>query len=316
MMQPPEPVFILAPPCTYSWVITAMLGQHPDTYALPELHLFRTETVGEWIQLSRSESFEMDHGLVRAVAQICFGEQTEATVLEARGWLQRRAHMTTGLLLEQIAERVAPRVLVERSPSHVYGQASMHRMHEMFPNARFVHLTGHPRAYGETVIGALARRDVRADPSPSNWLAQLTRFPHDESGEQKVDEPDPQWAWLALHRNIDVFLESVAQDHKRRIKAENVLAGDDECLTRFAEWLGIRRDAAAIDAMRHPERSPYAVPGPATASSGSDAFMFGGCDFPTEWLHPQSLEGSVRWLSDGAGLRPSVLQFAAELGYQ
>jgi hypothetical protein len=186
MMQPPEPVFILAPPCTYSWVITAMLGQHPDTYALPELHLFRTETVGEWIQLSRSESFEMDHGLLRAVAQICFGEQTEATVSEARGWLQRRAHMTTGLLLEQIAERVAPRLLVERSPSHVYGQASMHRMHEMFPNARFVHLTGHPRAYGETVIGALARRDARADPSPSNWLAQLTRFPHDESGEQKV----------------------------------------------------------------------------------------------------------------------------------
>jgi hypothetical protein len=315
-MQPPEPVFILAPPCTYSWVVAAMLGQHPDTYALPELHLFRTETVGEWLRLSRSESFEMDHGLVRAVAQLCFGGQSEVTALEARGWLQRRAHMTTGLLLEQIAERVAPRILVERSPSHVYGTASMRRMHEMFPNARFVHLTGHPCAYGETVMGALARRDARADVDPRDWLAQLAWFPHEDDGGQKAEEPDPQWAWLALHRNIDAFLECVAQDHKKRIKAEDVLAGDHDCLTTFAQWLGIRADPIAIDAMRHPERSAYAAPGPPTASSGSDAFMFGGCDFPAEWLEARTLEGSVRWLAGDIPLQPAVSGFAAELGYQ
>jgi Sulfotransferase family len=315
-VQPPEPVFILTPPCTYSWVTAATLGQHPDTYAVPELHLFRAETVGEWLQMSRTESFEMDHGLVRAVAELCYGEQTESAVVEARGWLHRRAHMTTGLLLEQISQRVAPRLLIDRSPSHVYSQVILRRIGEMFPNGWFVHLTGHPCAYGETVTTALSRRDEQGDLRPPDWLTHLAWFPKEEPGGPTGERPDPQWAWLALHRNIDAFLKSVPEDHKRRVKAEDVLAGDEKCLTQFAEWLGLRHDPAAIEAMRHPERSPYATPGPVTAAAGSDAFMFGGCDFPAEWLSPHTLEGSVGWLPEGTGLAPSVMELAAELGYQ
>jgi Sulfotransferase family len=313
--NPPEPVFLLTPPCTFSWVIAAMLGQHPDTYALPELHLFRTETVGEWLQLCRTESFEMDHGLVRAVAELCYGEQTEDAVLEARGWLQRRAHMTTGLLLEHLSERVAPRVLLERSPSHVYSQSILQRILEMFPNGRFVHLTGHPRSYGETVMTALTERGSPGPGSPSDWLAQLACFPA-EPPTTSVGVPDPQWAWLTLHRNIVSFLESVPDAHKRRIKAEDVLEVNEPCLTSFVDWLGLRTDASAIEAMRHPERSPYARPGPASAPLGSDVFMFGGTDYPADWRIPKTLDGGVNWRTDGAGLLPSVKELAGELGYR
>src|SRR5664279_4800615 len=194
-MSPPDPVFLLSPPCTFSWVVAAILGRHEQTYAVPELHLFRTETVGEWLELCDAESFEMDHGLVRAVAQLCFGAQTEPTAAAARGWLQRRAHQTTGLLLEQLAERVAPRVLVERSPSHVYSATILGRILQMFPRARFVHLTGHPRAFGETVMDALAQREG-SDPSHSDWVAQLASFPGEVPG---AGRHDPQRAWLALH---------------------------------------------------------------------------------------------------------------------
>ena len=37
------PVFILAPPRSYTTLICAMLGQHPELYGLPELHLFIAE---------------------------------------------------------------------------------------------------------------------------------------------------------------------------------------------------------------------------------------------------------------------------------
>jgi hypothetical protein len=292
-----------------------MLGQHPELYALPELHLFRTETVGEWLRLSRTESFEMEHGLLRAVAELCYNEQTEQGVLEARGWLQRRSHITTGLLMEELAELIAPRALIERSPSHVYSPAILRRMLEMFPMARFVHLTGHPRSYCETVMNALRTRGFGPGDPPSDWLSYLAWFPR-EPGSPAPDVPDPQWAWLTLHRNIDAFLETVPADQQRRFKGEDVLSGDEGCLADFAEWLKLRHDDSAVEAMRHPERSPFARPGPATATSGSDAFMFGGCDYPSEWRSPGSLDGNVGWLPDDTGLLPPVKELAAKFGYQ
>jgi hypothetical protein len=314
--NPPEPVFVLAPPCTFSWVLCAMLGQHDDAYALPELHLFRTESVGEWLDLCRTESFEMDHGLLRVVAELYFGQQTERTVIAARGWLHRRAHITTGLLFEDLTERVKPRVAIEKSPSHVYSMDILRRIWEMFPQARFVHLTSHPRSYCEIVVQALDRSGREREPGPSDWLAQLASYPLDDAGPPLTSQPDPQGGWLALHRNICAFLESVPDDQKRRIKGEDVLRGEEECLTSFAAWLGLRTDPPTIDQMRYPQRSPYARQGPASARLGSDAFIFGGCRCPAEWRRPQDLDGPVGWRADGADLATAVKQLAREFDYQ
>src|SRR5437763_8681198 len=79
-----DPILILGPPCTFSWVICAILGQHPQLYGLPELHLFSAETVGAWLEQCSHESYDMDHGLVRAVAEICFGAQNDQTIGKAR----------------------------------------------------------------------------------------------------------------------------------------------------------------------------------------------------------------------------------------
>ena|SRR3974390_800418 len=99
MISPSEladPLLILAPPRSFSWVVCAMIGQHPQMYALPELHLFRAETVSQWWELCSQETFDMDHGILRVVAQLYFADQTEHTVKLARGWLRRRSHFTTG----------------------------------------------------------------------------------------------------------------------------------------------------------------------------------------------------------------------------
>src|SRR5262245_30979083 len=141
----PEPVFLVAPPCTFSWVVCAMVGQHPEAYALPELHLFQVETVREWWDACQRQSFGMDHGLLRSVAELYFGGQTEHAVDQARGWLRRRAHLTTGRLLEELIERLSPLVVVEKSPSLAHGPSGLRRVLAMFPRARLVHLVSHPR---------------------------------------------------------------------------------------------------------------------------------------------------------------------------
>src|SRR5215471_9146479 len=77
------PLFILAPPRSFTSVVCAMLGQHPQMYGLPELHLFAAETVRDRTRLAEQKDFNIHHGLLRVIAQLYFGEQSEVTVRAA-----------------------------------------------------------------------------------------------------------------------------------------------------------------------------------------------------------------------------------------
>jgi hypothetical protein len=311
-----EPVFILAPPCTFSWALCAMLGEHPELYAPPELHLFISATLGEWLELCSNSGFEMDHGLVRTVAELYFGGQTEMSVSRARGWLQRRAHFTTGLLLEVLIERVSPLVIVEKSPSIVHRVDTMQRAWQMFPTARFVHLVSHPRLYGRTVAQGLRAAERSQPLPPSHWLAQLASpRAAGASGEWSTVSVDPQFSWLAANRTIAEFLDSVPPERQTLVRGEELLADDDHGLAAIAAWLTVRDDDAALADMRHPERSPYARRGPPSAEFGSDAFLLDGPLVGLEWTRHRSLDGPLGWRGDGRGFAPEIRELAQRFGY-
>ncbi len=45
------PLFLLAPPRSYTSLINAMLGQHPQAYGLPELCLFNGQILKDmWVR--------------------------------------------------------------------------------------------------------------------------------------------------------------------------------------------------------------------------------------------------------------------------
>src|SRR3982750_3544139 len=72
-------VFVLSPPRSFSTIVSAMLGQHPQLYGLPELHLFGAETIAEFTRQCEEATYPMADGLLRAVAQLYFGRQTDDT---------------------------------------------------------------------------------------------------------------------------------------------------------------------------------------------------------------------------------------------
>ena len=79
-MRAPQPstlLIVLGPPRSFTTVVSAMLGQHPQMYGLPEVHLFAAETMAEWWRQCAEATFNMDHGLMRVAAQLFFGDQTE-----------------------------------------------------------------------------------------------------------------------------------------------------------------------------------------------------------------------------------------------
>ena len=314
----PEIVFILAPPRSFTSVVCAMLGQHPQMYAVPELRLFGCETVGEWIQQCSKASYQMASGTLRAVAELVFGDQTEYAVTMSRKWLRQRSHWSTRQLTKFLGRIVYPRILVEKSPSIVYLPAGLQRMYRMFPDARFIHLLRHPRGHGESVMKLKREleRETKRPLPPHDWIVRLCSFP--QWSTQKTTEQDildPQHGWYVLNQHICKFLDSVPDNQKIRIRGEDVLAEPDASLSRLAGWMGLRTDHRAIEAMKHPERSPYVGFGPAEAVHGNDRFFLAAPNLRLEAGGVLSLEGPLGWRPDGVGLLPAVKSLARIFGY-
>ena len=75
-LQPAAPLVILCPARSFSSVVCAMLGQHPQTYGLPELHLFITDTVDDLLRYwkeKKSLVLTMPGGTIRPLScKNCF----------------------------------------------------------------------------------------------------------------------------------------------------------------------------------------------------------------------------------------------------
>jgi hypothetical protein len=309
-------LIILGPPRSFTTVVSAMLGQHPQMYGLPEVHLFGAETMAEWWRQCEEATFNMDHGLVRVVAQLFFGDQSEDNVRRAAGWLQRRAHFTTGLLIEALAERVQPCILVDKSPSIVYRVETLRRVYAMFPQARFLHLVRHPRGHGESVMNYLRERRKLGPVPPNHWLLYLAAYPDGDANAGPSSDIDPQRAWLVLHRNICEFLDGVPAEQTLRVRGEHLVGEPERGLREVLAWLGLRTDDEAIEEMKHPERSPYACYGPRSARYGNDrAFLHDPVLRPARG-GKHNLDGPLSWRDDGREFSAEVRELAQRFGYE
>lgn len=324
----PDPIFILAAPRSFSSVVCGMLGQHPQMHGLPETHLFAEEEMGAWLARASRESYAMQHGLLRAVAHLFYGEQTEESVRKAAAWLARRSSSTSGMIFEELALRVAPAILVDKSPSMVYLPEAMRRVHYFFPQARYVHLARNPKGQG---LSVMKYRSVLAEPEYQSkereamagtvpeWVDNLASFPYTspaQDAEYDDSEIDPQRGWFVLNRNIVDFLSTVPGHQWIRVLGEDLLTDPDAELVKIAQWLGIRDDRDAIEQMKHPERSPYACFGPPGARCGNDIFFLQDPRLHAPRAESQSLDGALSWRRDGRGFLPEVKELARQLGYR
>src|SRR5688572_20753878 len=112
------PLFLLAPPRSYTSLVNAMLGQHPQAFGLPELCLFNVEKLIDLWTGVEGENAERGamarHGLLRAVAEIYGGEQTSATINMAISWASARETWETGRVFQELVAKLHPLVAVEK----------------------------------------------------------------------------------------------------------------------------------------------------------------------------------------------------------
>jgi hypothetical protein len=296
----PEPLIILCPPRSYSSIVCGMIGQHPDCYGLPELNLFVADTLGEAWQghIGFMGNVGRD-GLVRVLAQLHDGEQNPDTVVRAKEWIQQHSDWPVRKVFDHIQELVGERILVEKSPSTVFQREFLDRMLRTFPAANILHLIRHPRGTAESVLS------LRANFGGLNRLVG------------NLSSRDPERVWLATHDMIVAAAEDLALGQCMRLKGEALLGDLDIYLPQICEWLDIRHDAEALEAMMHPERSPYAKPGPSGASGGNDPNFLANPSLDRERLAKLSeplLPGELSW-RPGQQFEAATTKLAKQLGY-
>jgi hypothetical protein len=259
-MQPP--LFILSPPRSFTSITCAMLGNHPQMFGLAETNLFAADTVGK-LTLTYRFRPTAEHGLLRSVAELGFLEQTPENVEAVKAWLGDNADMSTYELFQIMGEWADDRSLIEKSPLHVYRSAALNRMREHFPEAYYLHLTRHPSTMWNSVSN-LRDKILESKKKIGEFLHM-----NDES-RFRDRELNPEKAWLEPHLAILEFLEDVPLEHQMRLRGEDLLSDPPNYLRQICEWLDKRTDSEAIDAMLHPEDSPFANYGPPNARFGND----------------------------------------------
>lgn len=261
-----DPLIILSPPRSFSSVVSTVIGEHPQIYGFPELHLFSGRTVEDIIRREEKAGNAGPPGLLRTLAQEHYGLQTANTILKATIWFRQRRHWPTKKLLDYLLEQVSPKMGLEKSPETAGKRVFLERSHTWFPKAYYLHLTRHPVSSRKSIQEFYEEKKKRKHGSLKHQVDGLI-------------------VWYVMHKNIVDFTRTLPIGQYMRIKGEDLLSDPDVYLPQIAAWLGLRTDAAAIAAMKHPENSPYAYVGPPPVRGGND---------PKFMRNPRLRQGKVK----------------------
>lgn len=301
-MPSPEPIFILASPRSYTSLVCAMLGQHPDAYAVPEINLLITATLEQLMEHGRAKRAFMIHGLLRTIAQLYAGEQTIESIQMARRWIHKRLEHKTSTVYWELCDRVAPLRIVDKSPAYSKNLRGLGYLHETFPNASYLYLTRHPREQGKSVMKA------------PQAVATLVAA---DSIDYSINPPiiDPQYAWYRRQRKILEFLSTIPKARQLQVQGEELCNDPRGQLQRICQWLNFSWDDAIYESMLRTQDSSYACMGPYGAQWGNNPGFQSSPAFRYRPVPPSQLAGALPWRSDGGEFISDVVAVAHELGY-
>ena len=298
------PVFILGAPRSFTSLVCAMLGQHPEAYGVPELNLMVTETLSDLKNRYADIRYFQLHGLLRTVAQLYGGEQTLNAVEMAHRWISSHREWSTAEVYYALCQKVNPLRIIDKSPVYATEVAIMQRLYRAFPHAHFLHLVRHPLDMGKSLLNIESGRKMAVQQRSLDYSTNPPTI-------------DPQFMWFKMQTAILAFLKEVPPSQQLCVRGEYLLAHPEEHFEKICKWLGFAWNATASAAVFHPETSPYACFGPFGANLGNDPnFLKSPLYRPSRTLKIGKLGGPLLWRPDGKSFLPQVIELAQTLGYE
>jgi hypothetical protein len=296
------PLLVLSAPGAEAARLAAMLGRHPAAYGLPELNLHLAPTVEGLLSVFQVTQGNAQDGLLRVVAELYCGGQGDADIDAAREWLKRRADWSSMELLNELGERIAPKLPVLAESSLAWRLLDVEAWLARVPDARVLQVVRHPR----TQCAELASR------------LQGPLFVPPDYKDYGVDPAviDPQLAWYRINRNIGQSLGALPAAQRRQVQAEDLFAAPEDTLRELCGWLGLPFGEAALYRMMHAEDGPYARIGSTAAPYGMELEFHEAPQFSGRLRPRLGLEGPAEWRRDGKALAAEVVTLARSYGYR
>ena len=288
-----QPLIILTCMRSYSSLVSSMLGQHSGLFALPEINPFVETTIGRFIDQALVIRPRTLDGIYRAVAQIEFGNQSDVAIEKAKAWMAERRDWLITQVMDHIAERCAPRRVIDKSPSTVLWDEALDRAITLCPDAYFLHLYRHPWA-------------------TTRSIAKITKY---GSGTSRASRKDPETSWYNSNHRIMKASTRIAPGRFMSVRGEDVLRDPEIYLPQICEWLGLETSADDLAAMMHPERSVFACLGPASAPFGNDPNFLRDPVYAKREIPEQSLSTPLDWARPPRRLRPETIAISYQMGY-
>jgi hypothetical protein len=101
-----------------------------------------------------------------------------------------------------------------------------------------------------------------------------------------------------------------------RLRGEDLMEDPELYLRQICQWLGISEDAAAIDAMKRPEESPFACLGPPNAMFGNNADFLRNPGLRIGRPSTPAISTALPWLADEGYFGRQTIELARQLGYR
>lgn len=297
-----QPLFIACPGRSFSSVVCAVIGQHPDALGLPELNLFRWPTIGDLLDVA-TPSIGMPSlatGIRRTLAELMFGAQTDETVAEVNVWLDKRRSWTGHQMFEEVRRLADPRFVVEKSPTNTDPEA-LGRIAGAYPEARYLHLSRHPRSTGRSQHQAVQKTQGAMRAVKRFWTAAT----------------DHEARWLTKHKQLLDLSTRLRPDQYLFLQGEWFLENPDLVIPQICEWLDIPCDDDILARMKRPEDSPFSKPGPAGAPTGANLGFLEDPVLRVGKVKEERLDGPLEWgEGDDLYYGDELIQLAHILGYR
>ncbi len=221
----PRAIFILAPPRSGTTLLRAMLAQHPALFTASELRLLGFDTVAERRAAYSGPQSIWHRGIIRALAESKHGDEAEAAQIVEEC---EQENLSTAEFFTLLQQSIAPRTLVDKSPSYALDPAALRHAEEIFENAFYIHLTRHPAE----MIRSFAERRMDQVYLPANDLTPR------EAAEA---------VWQIAHENILDFLANIPAERQAHLRFADLVSQPRAEMEKLCAALGIPFDPAVLD---------------------------------------------------------------------
>ncbi|GMV92676.1 MAG: hypothetical protein AMXMBFR82_24540 [Candidatus Hydrogenedentota bacterium] len=214
-------VFLLSGPRCGSTLLRVMLAGHPDLFCPPELHLLQFNSMREWSE-DLGKSY-LGEGLQRA-----FMEVDGLTAEESKAKLDQliRENAPVERVYAMLQDKVAPRILVDKSPSYGSSIETLEHAERIFEGAKYIHLVRHPYSAIESFMRNRFERLMTEGETDSMALGEDV--------------------WSVMNANIRDFLSPLIKSKHHLVRYEDLVSDPEKTMKALCAFLEIPFDRAVL----------------------------------------------------------------------